>query len=172
VCMCKFECVSAYLLATHCHLCMCVCLCVCDVSLGVSLGVRLRMCVCVCVWMCKCVYLGLSWCGSRTERSTLSKTEHEAYRQKQHTAKRRVWGLITRRMKNHHGHQLCRVFAFVHGRSLEYSRQCNVAPQQNSNLDSVQGKQAWQTRANRTHAQAWAMHLHACHQLPTCFSDH
>jgi len=68
------------------------------------------------------------------------------------------------------------VFVPVHGRSLKYSRQWNVAPQQNTNVNSVQGKQVWQTHANENalagmgkaragkcracvhegHAQAWA----------------
>ena len=52
--------------------------------------------------------------------------------------------------------QLCLLLALVHGRSLEYSRQYNIAPQQNANADSMQVKQAWQTRANTLHAQAWA----------------
>jgi len=62
---------------------------------------------------------------------------------------------------NDYCHQVCQVFAMGHGRSLEYSCQCNVAPQQNTNVDSMQGQHAWQTRANRTHAQAWARHVQA-----------
>jgi len=63
--------------------------------------------------------------------------------------------------ENHYCCQVCRVLALVHGRFLEYSRQCNVAPQQNTNVDSMQGKQAWQTRANTLHAQAWAKYMQA-----------
>jgi len=46
-------------------------------------------------------------------------------------------------------------------RSFEYSRQWNVTPQQNTIVDSMQGKQALQTRASTTHAQAWARHVQA-----------
>ena len=53
---------------------------------------------------------------------------------------------------NHYCHQLCRVFSSVHGRY----RQCNVSPQQNSNVDlCMQGKQAWQTLANTTKQFPW-----------------
>ena len=61
-----------------------------------------------------------------------------ACRQEQDTDTRRVWGLITQEMNNYYYCQLCWVFASVHGSSLEYSRQYNVAPQPNINVFSVQ----------------------------------
>jgi len=61
-----------------------------------------------------------------------------ACRQEQDTDTRRGWGLITQGMNNYYCRQLCWVFASVHGSSLEYSRQCNVAPQPKTNVDSKQ----------------------------------
>jgi len=130
---------------------------------GCVLG-RASSYVCVCVCIDVCVYVCrpiMLWKKDRMKHAEIQQSKLHVSISRAWTDKRRILGLITRLIKSQYCRQLCRVFALVRGLSLEHSRQWNVAPQRNTNVDIVQGKQVWHTRTNSMHSQAWARHVQA-----------